>query len=96
MCRPLGAGPSRLHLFRGREPNLKPPIVDGAGQVVAGVQVVLGEFEVGLDHFHGAVAEQGLQDVAVAQELRGKGVPEAAGHLGRSARWRRSSRATRL
>ncbi len=50
--------------------------------MMAGVQIVLGQFGVGLDHFHGAVTRQGLRDVAVAavaQEMHGEGVAEATG-----------------
>jgi len=49
---------------------------------VAVVEVVLGELDVEADHFHGAVAKEGLEDVAisaVAQELDGEGVAEAVG-----------------
>ena len=60
--------------------SLQAPIVDGAGPVVTFVQVLLGQHEIGFDHFHGAVTEEGLQDVAVAavaQELDGEGVAKA-------------------
>ncbi len=46
------------------------------------VEILLGELEICLDHFHGAVAKQGLESVgvaAVAQKLDGEGVPEAVG-----------------
>jgi hypothetical protein len=55
-----------FRMFAGRESHLRVPIVDGPGQVTAGVQVVPRQFEVGLEHFRGAVTEGGLQDVVVA------------------------------
>ena len=73
---------SRTRYACGRAAGSEAPIVNGDGAAVACVQVVLGQFEIGLGHLLGAATEQGLQDVAIAtvvQESDGERVAKAIG-----------------